>query len=337
MSMESILIILLVAVLFILLILIGVVVWLALRVSKPASQNNEQIANLSGKLDAIQKQVDSSLQSVTNQVAIFGEVKETLGKVTESTNRVLELSDDINKLHSILQSPLRRGGFGEIMLENLLSQVLPAKYFQMQYSFRNNTRVDAVLKLGQRILPVDSKFPLQGFDGEASENHKTKSAFVKVVKDRIDETSKYILPTEGTFEFAMMYIPAENVYYEIISHAELFNYAMQKRVIAVSPNSFFAYLQVVVFGLRGMQIEENAREILERISSLKIALDSVQEQYEKLGTSITYTQSRHAELGRKLGKFSNQFERLAAETLPDGTAPQTLKEGESVVYKQAEE
>jgi DNA recombination protein RmuC len=334
---ETILIILLLAVLFILFILIGVVVWLAMRVSKPAPQNNEQIANLAGKLDAIQKQVDSSLQSFTSQVAVFGEVKESLGKVTEATNRVMELGDDINKLHSILQSPLRRGGFGEILLENLLSQVLPEKFFQMQYSFRNNTRVDAVLKLGQRILPVDSKFPLQGFDGDESENHKTKSAFIRVVKDRIDETSKYILPTEGTFEFAMMYIPAENIYYEIISNSELFNYAMQKRVIAVSPNSFFAYLQVIVFGLRGMQIEENAREILERISSLKLTLNGVQENYEKLGANITNTQSKYNELGKKLGKFSDQFEHLAAETLPTEIASQALKEGEGIIYKQGDE
>jgi DNA recombination protein RmuC len=322
--METILVILLSVILLVLLILIGAIVWLVVRSTRPALQDNEQIANLAGKLDAIQKQVDSSLQSFTNQVSVFGEVKESLGKVTEATNRVMELGDDINKLHNILQSPLRRGGFGEIMLENLLSQVLPDKYFQIQYSFQNNTRVDAVLKLGQHILPVDSKFPLQGFDGEASENHKTKSAFVRIVKDRIDETSKYILPTEGTFEFVMMYIPAENVYYEIISNSELFNYAMQKRVIAVSPNSFFAYLQVVVFGLRGLQIEENAREILERISSLKLALNGVQDRYDKLGTNITNAQSKYSELGKKLGKFSNQFDQLAAETLPREASLQSL-------------
>ena len=260
--MESILIILLIVVLVVLLILIGAVIWLAIRVSKPIPQNNEQIANLAGKLDAIQKQVDSSLQSVTNQVTVFGEVKETLGKVTEATNRVAQLGEDINKLEAILQSPNRRGGFGEILLENLLSQVLPEKYFRMQYPFRDNTRVDAVIFLGERILPIDSKFPLYGFDGEQSNEityqKKSKSGFIRVVKDRIDETAKYIRPAEQTFEFTMMYIPAENIYYEVISNSDLFNYAMKRRVIPVSPNSFVAYLQVVVFGLRGLQIEENA-------------------------------------------------------------------------------
>ena len=360
--METIFVALLIIVLLVLIALGGVVLWLALRISKPAPQNNEQIANLAGKLDAIQNQVDgslqsvsaqvstftgkldaiqtqvdSSLQSVTNQVSVFGEVKETLGKVTEATHRVAKLGEDINKLESILQAPNRRGGFGEVLLANLLGQVLPEKYFQLQYSFRNNTRVDAVLFLGQRILPVDSKFPLYGFEGNPSENHKTSSAFVRAVKGRIDETAKYIIPTEETFEFAMMYIPAENVYYEIVSNEELFNYAMQRRVIPVSPNSFFAYLQVVVFGLRGLQIEENARQILEHISTLKMTLDGVQEQYEKLGTNINTTQNKYNELGKKLSKFSNQFEHLASETMPENSGTLLLKDSNSVFYAQRAE
>jgi DNA recombination protein RmuC len=263
--MNTLLIGLLVVVLFVPMILIGVVVWLGLRVSRTNQPNNEQIANLAGKMDAIQAQVDSNLKSMATQVGVFGEVKETLGKVTAATNRVAELGEDITKLQNILQSGLKRGGFGEILLGNLLAQVLPAKHFRMQYVFRDNQRVDAAILLGERILPIDSKFPLQGFDGESA----SKSVFCRNVKDRIDETAKYIRPVEGTFEFAMMYIPAENIYYEIISNGDLFNYAMGKRVIPVSPNSFYAYLQVIVFGLHGMQIEENARLILERISSLK--------------------------------------------------------------------
>jgi DNA recombination protein RmuC len=254
---------------------------------------------------------------------------------------VAKLGEDITKLESILQATNRRGGFGEILLENLLVQVLPYKHFKMQYSFQDKARVDAAILLGERILPIDSKFPLHGFDDEVSEvgtpQKKQKSLFVRAVKERMDETSKYIRPAEGTFEFAMMYIPAENVYYEIISNSDLFNYSMQKRVIPVSPNSFFAYLQVVVFGLRGMQIEENAREILGRISSLNIALDTVQEQYEKLGGTINTTQTRYTELGKKLGKFSTQFEGLAAETLPIVT-PKILSDGgNNVVNGQGDE
>jgi DNA recombination protein RmuC len=331
--MDTILITLLIVVLFVLLILIAVVAWLALRVSRTNQPDNEQIANLAGKLDAIQKQVDSNLQSMTSQVGVFGEVKETLGKVAAATNRVAELGEDITKLQTILQSGLKRGGFGEILLGNLLAQVLPEKHFRMQYTFRDNQRVDAAILLGERILPIDSKFPLQGFDGEGV----SKSSFVRNVKSRIDETAKYIRPVEGTFEFAMMYIPAENIYYEIISNGDLFNYAMERRVIPVSPNSFYAYLQVVVFGLHGMQIEENARLILERISSLGIALNNVQDVYEKLGTSITGTQTKYSELGKKLGKFADHFEGLSADALPDDKPPPLLKDGKTIIYPQKSE
>ena len=184
--METILVILLVVVVLVLFVLSGAVVWLAMRVSNPMKQNNEQIANLAGKLDAIQKQVDGSLQSVTSQVSVFGEVKESLGKVTEATNRVAKLGEDITKLESILQATNRRGGFGEILLENLLVQVLPNKHFKMQYSFQDKARVDAAILLGERILPIDSKFPLHGFDDEVSEvgtpQKKQKSLFVRAVK-----------------------------------------------------------------------------------------------------------------------------------------------------------
>jgi DNA recombination protein RmuC len=331
--MNTILIVLLIVVLLVLLGLIGVVVWLALRVSQTNQPGNEQIASLSGKLDAIQLQVDSNLKSMTSQVGVFGEVRETLGKVTMATNRVAELGEDITKLQTILQSGLKRGGFGEILLGNLLAQVLPEKHFCMQYTFHNNERVDAAVLLGERILPIDSKFPLQGFDGEGA----SKSSFARNVKNRIDETAKYIRPVEGTFEFAMMYIPAENLYYEIISNGDLFNYAMGKRVIPVSPNSFYAYLQVVVFGLHGMQIEENARLILERISSLGIALKNVQEIYEKLGTSIAGTQNKYSELGKKLGKVANQFEGFSADVLPTDTTIPVIEDGAPLIYSQKSE
>ncbi|GAB4503163.1 MAG: hypothetical protein Fur0043_01550 [Anaerolineales bacterium] len=324
--METLLILLLVAILLVLLALMGAMAWLSMRLNRPASQNLEQVAKLEGKLDAIQRQVESSLQSVTAQVSVFGEVKETLGKVTEATTRVAQLGEDITKLETILQSPNRRGGFGEILLQNLLSQILPEKNFQMQYSFEDKTRVDAAILLGERILPVDSKFPLQGFEEERSGMAK-RSGFVRAVKDRIDETSKYIRPGERTFDFAMMYVPAENLYYEIISNNEMFDYAMQKRVIPVSPNSFFAYLQVVVYGLRGMQIEEHAQEILKSLSALRITLNGIQEHYEKLGSHINGAQTKYQELGKKLDKFSSQFDTLASETLPEGSALALLEKG----------
>jgi len=326
--MDSLTIILIFLVLILILGMIAAFFWMASRLPKPDNSANEQLANLSGKLDAIQKQVDSNLQSVTSQVSTFGEVRETLGKVNDATDRVLKLGEDVNKLQSILQATNRRGGFGEILLGNLLAQVLPEKHFRLQYTFKNKERVDAAILLGERIMPVDSKFPLQGFNGDGA----SKGSFARAVKDRMDETAKYIRPDEGTFEFAMMYIPAENVYYEIISNIDLFNYGMQKRVIPVSPNSFFAYLQVVIYGLRGMQIEENARYIQGHLSSLKRSLDEIQDLYQKLGSNLSGTQTKYADLDKKLGKFSGQVESLSAALDIESSKPAALAENEVMTY-----
>jgi len=144
---------------------------------------------------------------------------------------------------------------------------------------------------------------LEGFGAEGT----SKATFVRSVKSRVDETAKYIRPAERTFAFAMLYVPAENIYYDIITNPDLFNYAMQKKVIPVSPNSMFAYLQVVVYGLRGLEIEEHARMILERLSSVQIALHKVDEDYEKLGTHLSHAQKTHADLGKKFDKVTGSW------------------------------
>lgn len=290
------------------------------QVAGSLEASNTQIAAMAGRLEAIQKQVDGSLQSVTTQISAFGEVKETLGQVTAATNRVAELGKDITTLQAILQAGVKRGSFGEILLGNLLAQILPDKFYSMQYSFSDRERVDAVIHLGKRVLPIDSEFPLEGFDSEG----QSKATFVRSVKGRVDETAKYIRPAEHTLAFAMLYVPAENIYYDIITNSDLFNYAMQKHVIPVSPNSMFAYLQVVVYGLRGMEIEEHARLILERLGSVQLALAQVSEQYERLGTHITHAQRTHGELGRKFEKVTDQLEGLAAVTLPESAEQPAL-------------
>jgi DNA recombination protein RmuC len=310
--MDSTLVIAFAAFGVLLILLIAAIIWLSTTVSGRNSMYEQAIANLAGKLDAIQKQVDGSLQSVTTQVAAFGEVRETLGQVTAATNRVAELGKDITTLQNILQAGLKRGAFGEILLQNLLAQILPPQFYKMQYAFDDRERVDAVIILGDRLLPIDSKFPLEGFEADGA----SKAAFARSVKGRIDETAKYIRPAEHTLAFAMLYVPAENIYYDVINNPDLFQYAMQRHVIPVSPNSMFAYLQVVVFGLRGMEIEEHARMILEQLSSVQMALGQVQEQYEKLGTHIAHTLSAHSDLGKKVDKVTGQLAGLASVTLP---------------------
>ncbi len=308
-----------------LILLIAVIIWLSTTVSGRNGLYEQAISNMAGKLDAIQKQVNGSLQSVTTQVAAFGEVKETLGQVTAATNRIAELGKDITTLQGILQAGLKRGAFGEILLENLLAQILPPKFYKMQYYFNDREHVDAAILLGDRVLPIDSKFPLEGFEADGA----SSAAFARSVRGRIDETAKYIRPAEHTLAFAMLYVPAENIYYDVINNPDLFQYAMQRHVIPVSPNSMFAYLQVVVYGLRGLEIEEHARVILEQLSSVQMALGQVQEQYDKLGTHIAHTQSAHADLGKKVDKVAGQLAGLASVTLPqEGEAKALAEPGE---------
>jgi DNA recombination protein RmuC len=326
--METLIVILLAVLFLFLFVLTGAVIALAVRL--PRQGSNEQIANLSGKIDAIQHQVSSNLQAVTEQVKVFGEVQQTLGKVTEATSRMVQLGEDVGKLQAILEAPSRRGGFGEVLLKNLLAQVMPEKYYRIQYAFKDNDRVDAALLLGEKVLPIDAKFPLDEVSETAPSDGAVKSrgTFIRAVKARIDETAKYIRPDENTFEFAFIYVPSEAVYYEVVSNAELFQYAMERHVVPVSPNSFIAYLQVVVYGLRGLQIEENARLILNRLSTLKIGLGEVEKSFATLGSHLSNAKAKYDEVDGKLGRFSGKLEEVVLEGLPEGATPASLPDGD---------
>lgn len=202
---------------------------------------------------------------------------------------------------------------GETLLENLLSQVLPRAYYQMQYRFKSAEAVDAVIKLGERLVPIDAKFSLENFQKilEAPEEQLKNSyrkKFIQDVKSRVDEiASKYILPQENTYDFAFMYIPAENVYYEIIIKEDLLAFFVSKKVIPVSPNTFYAYLQVICLGLRGLKIEENAKAILKNLSTLSIEMGKLKEDFGTLGIHLSNASHKYEESQKKLDRFSDRL------------------------------
>jgi DNA recombination protein RmuC len=226
-----------------------------------------------------------------------------LGGLTQSHQRLLEIGQDMRKLREVLAAPTLRGGFGEQMLEELLRQVLPAGAYHTQHTFRNGQRVDAVIRLTEGLVPVDAKFPLEGFQRlmeSDSSGRKTQLArFHRDVKGHIDDiATKYICPGE-TLDFALMYIPAENVYYEIVrkekGQADILSYAWDRRVITTSPNSFYAYLQVIALGLRGLQVEQNAKAMLESLTRLKGDFDRFSEDYRLVGTHLGRAQAKYSE------------------------------------------
>jgi DNA recombination protein RmuC len=204
---------------------------------------------------------------------------------------------------------------------------MPAEYFTLQHSFKSGERVDAVIRLSQGLVPVDAKFPLENFQkGLLAEDDGAKKSFLKLfaadVKKHVEAiASKYILPHEGTCDFALMYIPAENVYYEAFIKDEalgegksLREYAFVKHVVPVSPNSFYAYLHTILLGLRGMKVEESARQILRDLGGLRGQLDKFQEEFRKLGKHLEQSKGSYDSSQRQLEKFSDKL--AAVETPP---------------------
>jgi len=296
-------------------------------------------SSLQNTADSVQQQlalVTQQLQSQTSSVGnrldnasrVIGDVQKNLGELGKATQEIKELGQSVSKLDDLLRAPKLRGGLGEFLLEDLLKQVLPAGHYEMQYRFRNGQTVDAVIRTADRLVSVDSKFPLENFrkmvDAHAEPDQRTyQKAFLSDVKKHIDSVAaKYILPDEGTFPFALMYIPAENVYYEIIIKDEtadgagLFPYATERKVIPVSPNSFYAYLQVIALGLRGLRIEQSAREILNTLTRLHGDVSKVREAFGTLGSHLDNARKKYDEADKRLTNFEDRLENVVEKALP---------------------
>lgn len=312
------------------------------KMSNSASKEGEEKINalrrewsdtLSKNTDLILTQlasVNSGVgQRLDNAARVFGDVQKSLGSLDEKTLQIYEVGKDIASLQEILKAPKMRGGLGELFLESLLAQIMPSKdFYELQHCFKTGERVDAAIKIGTRLVPVDSKFPLESFkrfvEATGDEDKKrTKKEFIKAVKTHIDDiAAKYILPDEGTYDFALMYIPAENVYYETIIKDEgfgeeksIFMHAISKKVIPVSPNSFYAYLQVIILGMRGLKVEEKAQEVIKMLITLKGSLGKFTQDFEVIGSHIDNIKSSYERAVKSLDKFEDKL--LSADSLED--------------------
>jgi len=303
---------------------------LARNISQLTQQQDAINTQLRGITDQVNRQLQSSSGEVSkrldNAARVIGDVQKNIGELSEASKRIFEIGKDISTLQEILQPPKLRGGLGEQFLGELLSQILPSEFFTLQYSFSSGERVDAVVRLGERFVPIDSKFPLDNFkriiECKTEEEKKAyQKAFYRDVKKHIDDiANKYILPQEGTYDFALLYIPAENIYYETITKDEAFgeekgimNYALKKKVIPVSPNSFFAYLQVIVLGLRGLKIEKDAQRILESLTGLNRELEGFQGDFQLIGKHIANAMNKFEDSRRRLDKFSLKLEQIESQ------------------------
>ncbi|MDD3345377.1 MAG: DNA recombination protein RmuC [Candidatus Omnitrophica bacterium] len=288
--------------------LLGFMLFVVLKIS---SQVNERLNQMNHSIQEANKAIG---QNLGNATSAFGSVKEQLGKLEETNRQIIAISRDISSLQELMRAPKFRGAMGETLLENLLSQVLPKENYQRQYRFKSADAVDAVIKLGGRLVPVDAKFSLENFQrmqdaGDEQSKESLRRKFIQDVKNRINEiSSKYILPAENTYDFALMYIPAENVYYEVIIKEDIFSYSMLKKVIPVSPNTFYAYLQVICMGLRGLKVEENAKTILKGLGGISVETEKFREDFSVLGSHLLNAGGKYADAEKRLDKV---IQRLA--------------------------
>ena len=261
---------------------------------------------------------------------LISEVTRDLTELKASNKQVLSITDELKTLQNTLQNPKQRGVLGEYFLQNVLENVLPPDRFQMQYKFISGEIVDAIIRLDRDlILPVDSKFSLENYNRLIDEKDKSvQIELLKLIrsdlKNRIDETAKYIKPQEHTMDFAFMFIPSEAIYYDLLvnrvgslksNSRDLIEYAyIEKHVIIVSPTSFMAYLQTVIQGLRSLQIEEKAKDIQRRVGELSRHIAAHETYMQKLGSSLGVSVGHYNAAHRELKKMDTDVVRIAGSS-----------------------
>jgi DNA recombination protein RmuC len=281
-----------------------------------ARQLEARNADVDRRLDAVTQTLDRRLANAGQTTT---QIHERLGEVTKATAEMIDRAKELGRLEQALRPPKARGGFGELLLENLLRDRLPPDAYELQYTFASGERVDAVIRAAGHLLPIDAKFPLDNYermvaaDGDAEQQLHEK-AFGRDVKGHIDAiASKYIRPDLGTFDLAFMYIPAEAIHYELVSGktGALLAYAHGRRVFPVSATTFSAYLQMIVLGLKGMQIERRAQEVMEYCAALQVDFERFKEDFDLVGKHLSNAQGKYAAAEKRLTKFEARLDQAA--------------------------
>jgi DNA recombination protein RmuC len=328
---------------------IGAVIFLLVTKKDPGKDERmtilmEKISNLSGQNERLREVMDSKLkethqanqnqlfnvnrtiQNISSQSSkLISDITEKLTKLDDTNKQVINFSAQLQNLQDILKNPKQRGILGEYFLEETLKNVLPPGSYKMQYKFKDGSIVDAVVFVKEKIIPVDSKFSLENYEriinsAAGSERENLEKNFREDLKNRIDETSKYIKPEEGTMEFAFMFIPSEAIYYDLlvnkvgavkIDTKSMIEYAFRdKHVIIVSPTSFLAYLQTVLQGLRAMEIEENAKEVIANVEKLKKHALNFDSFMRKIGDNLQTTFNSYNNAYKELGKLDKDMAKI---------------------------
>lgn len=288
---------------------------------------NQLQQNMGDRMERSSNSIQQSVEKQLGQSAkLVADVTERLTKLDETNRRVVDVADELKTLQNVLSNPKQRGGLGEYYLDVVLANVLPPNVYETQYKFKDGQIVDAIIKLDKnRILPIDSKFSLENYNRLIDSDKAGRDALVKIfktdLKNRIDETAKYIRPSENTLDYAFMFIPSEAIYYDLLvnnvgtsgtSSRDLIEYAfIDKKVIIVSPTTLMAYLQTVMQGLKSLQIEEQAKDIQKRVGELGKHLKAHETYMQKLGSSLGTTVNHFNTAHKELGKVDKDIVRIA--------------------------
>ena len=279
----------------------------------------EMRAELQRTLGATEQQLTTQTTSTQRALA---DVSRQLGALGEQSARVGELAKDIGSLQDLLRAPKPRGGFGELMLERLLRDCLPASAYDVQYTYRDGSRVDAVVRYGGRIVPVDAKFPNESYTQIAlarddADRRTRRRVFLQQVRRHVDSVARYISPQDQTIDYAFMYLPSEAIYYELTlgdgtpDETDILAYCADRHVIPASPNTLLAYLQVVALGIRGLAMQERTRDLQQGIAQVRREFERFVALHDQLGHHLENATKKFDETERALGRASAAIEGLA--------------------------
>jgi DNA recombination protein RmuC len=260
-------------------------------------------------LDEINKRLDSTTK-------LFGEISKGLGQMQETAKGMADVEKSITTFQELLISPKVRGGFGEVLLNELIKDVLPPASYQFQYRFKDRTAVDVVIKAGSHLIPIDSKFPLEDFQRMVNEElteDQFKQRFKQLMTPRVKEVQKYIKPDEGTLNFALMYIPSEKIYSRLSGMDDLMASFRRIHVFPVSPSTFYQFLETIRLGLRGLEIQENVKRILDTLNRVAKEFDMAKEEWGKVGTHLTNARTQYDKVSKRLDRISDKIDALEVE------------------------
>ena len=296
------------------------------------NQINELSRTIDSKLGESQKEITQTMRFQSTETSrIIADITEKITRLDETNKQIVSFADQLKNLQDILKNPKQRGILGEYYLETLLKNIMPPGSYQMQYPFPDGTIVDAAVFVKDKVIPIDSKFSLENYNRISETNDKTEKdrlekLFLDDLKKRIVETSKYIQPKENTMDFAFMFIPHEAIYYDLLVNKiggggneetdNLIQRAASKyKVIIVSPTSFLAYLQTVLQGLKAMQIEESAKDIVKRVGELGTHLRIYEDLHQKLGNALTTTVNHFNKSNNEFKKIDKDVMRITGEAI----------------------